>query len=87
MCVVWGAHDRIIPSHHADIARQVAPGARVEVLSHSGHFPHRDHPERFVRILRDFVTQTAPATYRRGKWATILRRGAAAPALQAVETA
>jgi pimeloyl-ACP methyl ester carboxylesterase len=87
MCVVWGAHDTIIPSHHADIARRTAPGARVEVFAHSGHFPHRDHPERFARMLRDFVAQTAPATYRRSRWGAVLRRGAAAPALAAVETA
>jgi pimeloyl-ACP methyl ester carboxylesterase len=87
MCVVWGAHDAIIPSRHADIARRAAPSARVEVLSHSGHFPHRDHPEQFVTILRDFVEQTAPATYHRSRWGALLRRGAAAPALTALETA
>jgi pimeloyl-ACP methyl ester carboxylesterase len=87
MCVIWGQHDTIIPSHHAAIARRSAPGARVEVLAHSGHFPHRDHPERFVRILREFVSETAPATYRRRRWGAVLRRGAAAPILEAVETA
>jgi pimeloyl-ACP methyl ester carboxylesterase len=87
MCVVWGAHDHIIPSHHADSARTHAPSARVEVLPDSGHFPHRDHPERFTRILREFVAQTAPATYHRRRWAAVLRRGPAAPALEVVETA
>jgi pimeloyl-ACP methyl ester carboxylesterase len=87
MCVVWGAHDSIIPAHHAEVARRSAPGARVEVLAHSGHFPHRDHPERFVRIVREFVSQTAPASYRRRRWGAVLRRGPAAPFLEAVETA
>ena len=87
MCVVWGADDHIIPSHHADSARRHAPSAWVEVLPDSGHFPHRDHPERFAKILRDFVTQTAPATYHRRRWAAVLRRGPAAPALEVVETA
>ncbi|HEX2177281.1 MAG TPA: alpha/beta fold hydrolase [Nocardioidaceae bacterium] len=87
MCVVWGADDTIIPSHHADIARRHAPAARVEVLPDSGHFPHKDHPERFAEILRDFTTQTAPATYHRGRWRAVLRRGPAAPTLEAVETA
>lgn len=87
MCVVWGAEDTIIPSHHAEVARHSAPSARVDVLPDAGHFPHRDHPERFVRIIRDFVAQTPPATYHRGRWAAVLRRGAAAPALQPVVTA
>jgi hypothetical protein len=38
-------------------------------------------------MLRDFVAQTAPATYRRSRWGAVLRRGGAAPALAALETA
>jgi pimeloyl-ACP methyl ester carboxylesterase len=87
LCVVWGADDTLIPARHAEVARANAPTARVEVLPDSGHFPHRDHPERFVKILREFVAQTPPARYHRRRWAAVLRRGPAAPALEVVETA
>jgi pimeloyl-ACP methyl ester carboxylesterase len=87
LLVVWGADDAIIPAHHADLARRYAPTARVEVLTDSGHFPHRDHPAAFVRILRDFVAETKPATHNRRRWGAMLRRGPAAPKLEVVETA
>jgi pimeloyl-ACP methyl ester carboxylesterase len=82
-CVVWGAEDAILPVRQAAVARECLPTARVEVLADAGHFPHQDHPERFVRIVRDFVAQTAPAGYHRGRWRAVLRRGAA-PRLTAV---
>ena len=53
MCVVWGADDLVIPATHAENAARLAPGARVEVLPDSGHFPHKDHPELFAGIVAD----------------------------------
>jgi pimeloyl-ACP methyl ester carboxylesterase len=48
MLIVWGTEDRVIPVKHARTAAVVAPGAIVEVLGNSGHFPHKERPERFV---------------------------------------
>jgi pimeloyl-ACP methyl ester carboxylesterase len=79
MLVVWGDQDRVIPVRHADNVRAIAPGAVVEVLPNSGHFPHRDHPERFVKVLNDFVRRHRPATYHRGRWRQLLRNGPAQP--------
>jgi len=84
LCIVWGTDDDVIPVKHAEVAAQVAPRARVEVISDCGHFPHKDHPETFVQILRDFVATTEPAVYRRSQYRALLRRGAAAPELEAV---
>jgi len=75
MAVVWGEHDRVIPVSHAERAAELAPGARVRVLPNAGHFPHKDHPQRFARIVHDFVRATPPATYSRGKFRTLLRAG------------
>lgn len=72
--VVWGADDLVIPAAHADIARQQA-WSDVHVLPHSGHFPHRDHPGEFARLLHEFVRDTEPAAYRRGTWRSMLRQG------------
>jgi pimeloyl-ACP methyl ester carboxylesterase len=76
MCVVWGEDDRVIPVSHAARAAELAPKARVEVLPKAGHFPHKDHPERFVKILNDFVRTTQPATYSRARWRRLLQQGA-----------
>ena len=77
--VVWGAEDRVIPVRHADNVRTIAPGAVVEVLPNSGHFPHRDHPQRFVKALNDFVRRNPPASYHRGRWRQLLRNGPQEP--------
>jgi hypothetical protein len=80
MCVIWGDHDRVIPVSHASRAADLAPKARVEVVPNAGHFPHKDHPERFVKILNDFIRSTSPAAYSRDRWRRLLEDGAPAPA-------
>lgn len=76
--VVWGAQDPIIPAAHAKVAQRLAPGARVEIIEDSGHFPHRDHPEQFIAIVQDFMATTRPAAYDRDRTRDLLRgeRGA-----------
>lgn len=79
MAVVWGRDDRVIPVHHASNAAALAPKARVEVLPNAGHFPHKDHPEWFAKIVHDWVRTTTPATYSRAKWRTLLKSGQRGP--------
>jgi pimeloyl-ACP methyl ester carboxylesterase len=79
MCVIWGTHDAVIPVRHAGVASELAPTATVEVIANAGHFPHKDHPERFVKILDDFIRSTQPAVYRRAKWRSLLVNRAEAP--------
>ena len=79
MCVVWGTDDPVLPAKHAKVAAELAPTARVELISNAGHFPHKDHPQRFVKIVNDFIRRTEPATYHRGKWRSALAKGALAP--------
>ncbi len=52
MCVIWGTEDSVIPVRHAGIVAELAPGATVEVIANAGHFPHKDHPQRFVEDPR-----------------------------------
>jgi len=59
--IMWGANDPIIPVQHAYDAHEAIPGSRLEILEHSGHFPHVEEPERFVEILLDFMATTDPA--------------------------
>jgi pimeloyl-ACP methyl ester carboxylesterase len=75
MCVVWGSEDAVIPVSHARMAREIAPSATVEVISNAGHFPHKDHPQRFVKIVNDFIRSTEPATYDRDRWRALLEHG------------
>lgn len=85
MSVVWGRDDRVIPVRHANTAARLAPNARVEVIPGAGHFPHKDHPLRFARIVHDFIRTTEPASYSRARFRSLLRSGGTAPRLRAVE--
>lgn len=83
MCVIWGKEDHVIPVKHARNAGILAPDARIELMPDAGHFPHKDHPRRFVRILDEFVRSTEPSTMTPARWRRILTAGPARPALQA----
>ncbi len=72
--VVWGRDDMVIPVSHATHAAR-ASLSDVRVLDRSGHFPHRDHPQRFVELVSTFVADNPPASYHRGRWRGMLRRG------------
>jgi pimeloyl-ACP methyl ester carboxylesterase len=88
LSVVWGSDDAVIPVEHAARAAELAPRARVEVIPDAGHFPHKDHPQRFARILQDFIRTTEPARYSRARFRALLKAGQAPTSLRAVgETA
>jgi pimeloyl-ACP methyl ester carboxylesterase len=59
--VVWGGRDSFIPVSHAAHFAELVPTARVEVFEKAGHFPHVDEPQRFTRVLLDFLATTQPA--------------------------
>jgi pimeloyl-ACP methyl ester carboxylesterase len=73
--LVWGAHDAVIPMHHAHIAHIAMPASRLEIFPDAGHFPHHAEPTRFVAALRDFLATTTPASYTPDDWRALLRRG------------
>ena len=79
MCVIWGTDDAVIPVRHAGIAAEYAPGATVEVIANAGHFPHKDHPQRVVKIVDEFNRPHPAATDHRGRWRTLLRNGPQSP--------
>jgi pimeloyl-ACP methyl ester carboxylesterase len=72
--VVWGHDDLVIPVSHAGMTPRMGT-SEVHVFGRSGHFPHRDDPERFVRHVVEFCDAKPPAQYHRGRWRALLRRG------------
>ena len=83
MCVIWGEDDAVIPARHARTAEALAPGCRVEVVPNAGHFPHKDHPQRFVKIVQTFLRTTQPAVYDRDRLRSLLEHGGDVPVQQA----
>lgn len=57
--IVWGSKDRMIPAWHALSAQQAVPDCRVELFEGAGHFPHLEDPDRFARVLREFIAADA----------------------------
>jgi pimeloyl-ACP methyl ester carboxylesterase len=73
--LMWGTHDGIIPVHHAHHAHAAIPSSRLEIFEGAGHFPHHADPDRFIRVLLDFVDTTAPSRHEPERWRRRLRRG------------
>jgi len=53
--VITGRHDMTPPSKGAEIAGGI-PKARHVVFDHSGHFAPVEEPERFVELVRSFLS-------------------------------
>ncbi len=83
--VIWGRDDVVIPVNHAQRLPSLE-NSQVYVFEQSGHFPHKDHPEEFGRLVIDFCQSQPPAAYHRGRWRRLLTRGDQAP-LASVELA
>jgi pimeloyl-ACP methyl ester carboxylesterase len=70
--LVWGENDSVIPAKHGREALDLVPGSRLEMFEHTGHHPHLDDPDRFVRVLDDFIQTTEPASSSDDRWRELL---------------
>ncbi|MGO9027312.1 MAG: alpha/beta fold hydrolase [Acidimicrobiales bacterium] len=82
--LIWGAKDAIIPVQHGTEAHHAMPGSRLEIFEDAAHFPHHTDPARFLRVLREFLTTTAPVEYTPEKWRDLLRAGRPEPEAAAI---
>jgi pimeloyl-ACP methyl ester carboxylesterase len=57
--LIWGRHDHIFPVAHAESAEDKLPNGRVVVFDDSGHTPQMEEPERFNRLVLDFLSEPA----------------------------
>ena len=78
--IVWGENDPLIPVRHARASHERIAGSRLEIFPEAGHFPHRDDPERFARVLADFIRTTRPLHASAKRFGDRLRAGPGAPA-------
>src|SRR5580765_8779355 len=53
--VIWGAQDRVLPLALGQAYQRGLPGARLETLDGCGHLPPFEQPERFARLVLDFL--------------------------------
>ena len=53
--VVWGAQDRLLPRALGEAYQRGIPGATLTTIDGCGHLPPVEQPERFARIVLDFL--------------------------------
>jgi pimeloyl-ACP methyl ester carboxylesterase len=53
--IVWGEQDRIIPVKHAYIAAAGLPNSQLEIFPNCGHHPYLEYPEKFDRVVLEFL--------------------------------
>ena len=76
--IIWGDRDGILPVDQAYRAHAAMPGSRLEIFEGAGHFPHRDDPERFLRIVREFIAATDASDWDQERWREQIRAGVTA---------
>lgn len=74
--IMWGTEDTVIPFHHAELAHTAIPHSRIERFEGAGHFPFHDDPERFLRVLIDFMESTEPIVFDPINWRAMMSEGA-----------
>jgi pimeloyl-ACP methyl ester carboxylesterase len=55
--LIWGRHDHIFPAAHAQEALLQLPKGRVEIFEDSGHTPQMEEPDRFNRLVLEFLRE------------------------------
>jgi pimeloyl-ACP methyl ester carboxylesterase len=60
--IVWGEDDRVVPARQGRDALEAAPHIDLKVFKHTGHFPHRDDPARFARVVDEFLAREGTAS-------------------------
>jgi pimeloyl-ACP methyl ester carboxylesterase len=53
--IVWGQHDYVVPPRDAREYARLIPHARLEIFARCGHLPMAERPERFNRLLEEFL--------------------------------
>jgi pimeloyl-ACP methyl ester carboxylesterase len=54
--VMWGTRDWVLPYSQAQEAVIRLQRGTLELIPHCGHAPQVEQPERFVSILREFLS-------------------------------
>ena len=55
--VVWGLNDQIVPAEAAIGYHRLIKGSHLEIFERTGHVPQLERPERFNRLVEDFLAE------------------------------
>jgi pimeloyl-ACP methyl ester carboxylesterase len=54
--VIFGDKDRVVPVSEGQTVRRLVPGSRMIQIENCGHFPMLEAQERYLDLLREFLT-------------------------------
>jgi pimeloyl-ACP methyl ester carboxylesterase len=55
--IVWGAEDRLIPVHDADVFAELIPNSRKVLFEDTGHLSMLERPAAFNALLKEFLAE------------------------------
>lgn len=51
--VVWGENDRVVTPEYGRAYHEAIPGSIFKTVPRAGHYPYRERPEEFVRVVTE----------------------------------
>jgi len=60
VAALWGAHDALVPTTHAEGLRTALPQAHVEFWPGMGHHPQRERPGRLAEFVEQWAAPEEP---------------------------
>ncbi len=54
--IIWGMHDKVIPTQHSEIFREAIKDSRVTIIPRTGHAPFTEKPALVCEHLHRFLT-------------------------------
>ncbi len=66
--LVHGDRDRVVPAEWAQRAHERLPDSELRVLRGCGHWPPRECPEEFNRVVTDFLARRSRSRFSGSGW-------------------
>jgi pimeloyl-ACP methyl ester carboxylesterase len=73
--LIWGDEDTVIPYQHALLAHSAIPHSELETFTGCGHFPFRSDPERFAKLVIDFIDRHDAVVFDPVNWRHLMSEG------------
>jgi len=53
--IIWGKNDQTTPLYYGELMNKLIPKSKLVVFKKAGHFSFLDQPEKFIKVLINFI--------------------------------